>query len=106
MIALQSIDSLGEWEQQVGDAIRQLRIAHGYDQIELAERANLSRSAVQSLERGTGSRLRTVLAVLRALDRLDALDSIMPDTEPSPLEVLALSRRAARRQRSRKGATS
>ncbi len=106
MIALQSTSSLGEWEERVGDAVRQLRIAQGYDQIELAERANLSRSAVQSLERGTGSRLRTVLAVLRALDRLDALDSIMPDAEPSPLEVLELSRRAARPQRSRKRANS
>ena len=103
MSALPSIKTLGEWEQQVGNAVRQLRIAQGYDQIELAERANLSRSALQSLERGSGSRLHTLLAVLRALDRPDAFDSIMPDTEPSPLEVLARTQRQARPQRVRRG---
>jgi len=109
MSALPSTSTLGDWEQQVGDAIRQLRIAQGYDQIALAERANVSRSAVQSLERGTGSRLHTLLAVLRALDRLDAFDSVLPATDPSPLEVLAQARREARPQRpqrSRKGANS
>jgi transcriptional regulator with XRE-family HTH domain len=104
MTDFQSAITLTEWEAQVGNAVRQLRIARGYDQIELADRANVSRSAVQSLERGTGSRLRTLLAVLRALDRLDALDSILPDTEPSPLQVLAEVRRSAGPQRSRKSA--
>ena len=103
MSALPSTSTLGDWEQQVGDAIRQLRIAQGYDQIALAERANVSRSAVQSLERGTGSRLHTLLAVLRALDRLDAFDSILPDTDPSPLKVLAQTQREARPQRVRRG---
>ena len=103
MSAMQSIGTIGEWEQQVGNAVRQLRIAQGHDQIALAERANVSRSAVQSLERGTGSRLHTLLAVLRALDRLDAFDSILPDAEPSPLEVLAQTQREARPQRVRRG---
>ena len=104
MSDFQSAITLSEWETQVGGAVRQLRIARGYDQLELADRANVSRSAVQSLERGAGSRLHTLLAVLRALDRLDALESILPDTEPSPLEVLAEVRRSAAPQRSRKSA--
>lgn len=95
--------SLDEWEQKIGDAIRQARINAGYDQATLAERANLSRSTVQALEQGAGSRLRTLLAVLRALDRLDVFDSLMPDTGPTPLELLAESRRATTPQRVRKG---
>lgn len=89
------VSTLGEWEQQIGGAIRQLRIDAELDQAELAVRANVSRSAVQSLERGNGSRLQTLLAVLRALDRMDALDSIMPLDGPTPLQVLAESRRSA-----------
>lgn len=94
--------TLGEWAQKIGHAIRQLRIEAGYDQIELAERANLSRSTVQSLEQGAGARLHTLLAALRALDRLDAFDGIMPEPEPTPLEVLAETRRSTTPQRRRR----
>ncbi|MEN9621492.1 MAG: hypothetical protein RL499_1685 [Actinomycetota bacterium] len=90
-----TFSTLDEWEQQVGAAIRRLRLDAELDQLELAVRANVSRSAVQALERGKGSRLRTLLAVLRALDRTDALDAIMPPDGPTPLEVLAQARRAA-----------
>jgi DNA-binding XRE family transcriptional regulator len=98
-----TFSTLDEWEQQIGTAIRRLRLEAELDQLELAVRANVSRSAVQSLERGKGSRLQTLLAVLRALDRTDALDGIMPPDGPTPLEVLAATRRtAAAPQRFRK----
>lgn len=102
MTEIQSTHTLPDWEKSIGEAVRHIRITEGYDQIALAHRANLSRSAVQSLERGTGSRLRTLLAVLRALNRMDALDALMPDDDPSPLEVLAEARRASKPQRARK----
>lgn len=86
--------TLDEWEGRVGDAVRRLRIEAGYDQAGLAERANVSRSAVQGLEQGRGSRLHTLLAVLRALDRLDVLDALLPPEGPTPLEALAAARRA------------
>ncbi|MGV8852496.1 MAG: helix-turn-helix transcriptional regulator [Rhodoglobus sp.] len=94
--------TLAEWEQDIGNAFRQLRLEAGYAQAELAERANLSRSSVQALEQGAGSRLTTVLAILRALGRIDAFDSIMPDYGPSPLEALAEAQRQATPRRSRK----
>lgn len=93
--------SLDQWEQRIGDAIRQARINAGYSQVELAERANLSRSTVQALEQGVGARLRTLVAVLRALDRLEIFDSLMPHQGPTPLELLAASRKAALPQRVR-----
>jgi transcriptional regulator with XRE-family HTH domain len=92
-----------ETEVRVGAAIRQMRLDAGFDQVELATRANISRSAVQALEAGSGSRLRTLISVLRALDRLDALDSLTPAAGPSPLELLAAARLKARTpQRHRK----
>lgn len=93
---------LDQWERRIGEAIRQSRIDAGYDQVELAERANVSRSTVQSLEQGTGSRLRSLLAVLRALDRLDVFENLAPETGPTPLELLAESRRARTSRRVRK----
>lgn len=83
-------------ELAIGRAVRQWRIDAGRSQAELAERAGLSRSAVQGLERGTGSRLDTLVRVLRALGREDALDALAPAEGPSPLELLAARRRAER----------
>jgi DNA-binding XRE family transcriptional regulator len=95
--------TLREREQQIGAAIRQLRLEAQLDQAGLAHRANVSRSAVQALELGKGTRLHTLLAVLRALNRLDVFDGIVPWDGPTPLQVLAESRRAAtKRQRYRK----
>jgi transcriptional regulator with XRE-family HTH domain len=90
-----------EWERQIGDAMRQLRISSGFGQVELADRANLSRSSIQSLEQGRGTRLRTMLVVLRALDPSDAFESIMPEVGPTPLQVLAEAQREARRTKQR-----
>lgn len=90
--------TLGEWEATLGDAIRQLRIEAGLDQAELADRANVSRSAIQALETGRGTRLHTLLAALRALDRMDTFDLIMPPTGPSPMEALAEAQRAAKKR--------
>jgi transcriptional regulator with XRE-family HTH domain len=94
--------TVGEWEQEIGVGLRRMRLDAGYDQSELADRANLSRSAIQSVEGGHGSRLATVVAVLRAMNRLDALDGILPDDGPSPLEMLAQAKRSSRPRRNRK----
>ncbi len=83
-------------EQRVGATLRQWRIDAGLSQDDLAARANLSRSAIQALEIGRGSRLETLIRALRALDRTDAFDALTPRTVPSPIEQLAAQRRAAR----------
>lgn len=89
-------DSVREIEERLGAALRQWRIDQGYSQVELAERADLSRAAVHRLENGSGVSLGTFVGVLQALDQVDALDVFEPRTEPSPLEVLAQERKAAR----------
>ncbi|MHA6668602.1 helix-turn-helix transcriptional regulator [Homoserinimonas sp. A447] len=82
-----------EWEASIGETLRQLRIENEFTQAQLAERANLSRSAVQGLELGSGSRLHTLIAVLRALDRLDLLLQLLPEEGPSPMELLRLAKK-------------
>jgi len=89
-------DSVRVIEERLGATLRQWRIDQGYSQVELAERAGLSRAAVHRLESGSGVSTGTLIAVLQALDQVDALDAFTPRTEPSPLEVLAQERKAAR----------
>lgn len=65
-----------DWETDLGQRIRLARKRTGLSQQALADRANVSRSAIKSLEAGRGSTLRTFVSVARAL-RLDAgLDRI------------------------------
>ena len=84
-----SLRNTEEWEHRVGEQVRALRIAALLGQDELADRANVSVSTVQSLENGGGSSLKTLIRVARVLDRTDWLDSLNPVGDgPTPLEVL------------------
>lgn len=91
-----------EIETRIGDAIRQWRIDVGYSQAEVAARASLSRDAVAALEAGAGSRLETLIRILRAIGRLDALDELTPRTGLSPIEQLEAQLRARAPRRARR----
>lgn len=90
-----------EWQVRLGEQVRALRIAALLGQDELAERANVSVEALRTLERGSGSSLKTLIRVVRVLDRGDWLDSLDPISDgPTPIEQLRASRRQnARPQR-------
>jgi len=90
--------STDERERQVGDQVRRLRLDRGLDQVELARRADLSPSTVQSLEAGRGSTLRSLVRVLRALGADDALAHLAPASAVSPLDVLRSSTDEPRRR--------
>lgn len=96
--AAAALTSTADREREVGEQIRRLRHDHGLDQLELARRADLSPSTVQSLEAGRGSTLRTLVRVLRALDADDALARIAPASAVSPLDVLRSSSDEPRRR--------
>ena len=78
-----------EWERQLGQGVLRTRILRDLTQAQLAERANVSLSAVKNLERGRGSSVATLVRVARALDRAEWLALFSP-AEPavSPIELL------------------
>jgi transcriptional regulator with XRE-family HTH domain len=88
--------TVNEWEALVGDQIRQVRIARNLDQAGLAELANISIGAVSNLERGKGSSLRTLIAVLRALGRTEWLESLAPTVVVSPMHLLRAKQKTPR----------
>lgn len=91
-----------EWESEVGRQVRELRLRANRTQDELARNANVSVSALRSLERGDGSSLGTLINVIRALDRTDWLERIAPPVTVSPVAVLNAARSGgAPRQRAR-----
>jgi transcriptional regulator with XRE-family HTH domain len=85
-----------ELEAQLGQQIRALRLRQNIDQQALAEQAGVALSALKNVESGKGATVKTLLKVLRALDRLDWLKSLSPTVSISPLQLL---RQKAPRQR-------
>jgi len=88
------METTKDWERRIGEQVRALRIAALLGQDELAERANVSVTTVQSLENGAGTSLKTLIRVVRVLDRTDWLGSLDPRGDgPSPIELLRQRRR-------------
>lgn len=83
-----SYQTIDEWEAALGHQVRQVRISRDLDQARLAELANVSIATISNLERGKGSSLRTVISVLRALERTDWLESLAPAVGVSPMQLL------------------
>lgn len=100
---MRQIHTIEEWERVVGEQVRDGRVAQNFDQGSLAAMANISVGALSNLERGKGSSLSTVVAVVRALGRTDWLEGLAPPVTVSPMQILRSKRGAgSRRVRVRK----
>ena len=92
------VRSTQEWEAELGRRINATRKQRGMTQEELAQRANISRSAVKYLEAGKGSTLASFVMVARALELDEIFDQIFAVTTPiSPLAMLAAQRKRERK---------
>ena len=86
--------------QELGHRIERLRLQRNQSLADLAEAAGVGTATLQRLETGRNANLKTVVQVLRALNRLGDLDNIIPDVEVSPFEISA-TRKSPRQRASR-----
>jgi transcriptional regulator with XRE-family HTH domain len=77
-----------EWEAELGKQIRALRLRLDLDQKQLAERGGIALNAVKNLENGKGATLRSLIHVLRILNRTDWLRTLAPTVSISPVQML------------------
>lgn len=92
-----------EVEKDLGQQIRSLRLRKNLDQEALAERAGVALSALKNLESGKGTALKTFIKVLRALERLEWLQTLAPAVSISPLQILESKPPRQRASRKRRG---
>ena len=85
----------------LGQRLERHRIAADLTQAALAERAGVSKRTLERIEAGQGSELVSLVRILRALDRFDGVEALIPEPPASPLEALKRQGRARRRVRSR-----
>lgn len=93
---MQASHTLAELEVVLGEQVKKLRLSRNIDQATLAERAGISRRALQNLEAGAGSSVASMLSVIRALGREDWLALLAPTATINPLYMVR-----ARRERQR-----
>jgi transcriptional regulator with XRE-family HTH domain len=76
--------------QELGLRLRTTRLNLNMTQDELAERSGVGKSALRAAEKGGNLTLLNMLRLLRALEKLDQLDLFLPETGPSPLQMVKL----------------
>jgi transcriptional regulator with XRE-family HTH domain len=90
-----------ELQTVLGERLRALRLSHNFSQRELADKSGVSLRALHNLEAGAGSTLETFLRVLKALNAVDAIETLVPQPKVSPLALLKMGvvpRRVRRKQ--------
>jgi transcriptional regulator with XRE-family HTH domain len=80
--------TVAEWGAELGQQCRALRLRANLDQRSLAERAGIGLTALKNLESGKGATVKTLIKVLRVLDRASWLQTLAPVVSISPLQML------------------
>lgn len=73
---------------KLGRRLRRYRLQQNLTQADLAREAGVGTRTVRNLESGGDTQLATLLRILRALGRLDALDAFLPRPGVSPMDLL------------------
>ena len=88
-------------EQELGKRLKDHRLDLNLSQEQVATRSGLSRRTVTAIENGEGSTLTTLIAILRALNALDTLESFLPDPGISPMAMTSMLQDAPRKYASK-----
>lgn len=75
---------------QLGERLSRRRIELGMTQARLAEESGVSKRTVERIEAGASAQLSSFIRLLRTLDLVDPIEAFVPDTAPSPIELLKL----------------
>lgn len=86
----------------IGERLREWRVKKDITQNELIKHAGVSKSAVQRLEAGANVDLKTIVAVLRALDLVDNLNTFLPEPETTIESLKEIQNTPSQRRRVRK----
>jgi len=86
---------------EIGRRLRAYRLLGNLGIVAVAARAGLNRNTVLRAEAGANPRIETVVRILRALGRLDAVEAFLPAAPVSPLQLLASGGKPRQRARRR-----
>lgn len=82
--------------ETLGERLKQARLNADMTQVEVAERAGVSRKAVLTAEKGK-VQLETLVAIMQALQLTEQLNNFLPVQDISPIQLAKLQGRKRRR---------
>lgn len=88
---------------ELGQRLARTRLERNLSQQHLAHEAGVSKVTIERLEAGVPVKSTSLVRVLRSLGLLEALDRLIPEPLPSPVERLKLQGQRRRRARGRAG---
>lgn len=106
MHQIRSVDTTDEILRELGARLRGYRLQQNVTTAELATRAGIGVATAARAETGRNTSVETIVKILRALGRLDALDAILPEPLVSPIQLAARRGRQRRRARPRRVGSS
>lgn len=73
---------------ELGARIAGRRLESQLTQAAVAEQAGIAKRTLERMEAGQTSQLDTLIRVLRVLDAVSGLDSLIPESGPGPMDLL------------------
>jgi len=84
--------------KELGLRLAHVRLQQNLTQAALAEQAGISKRTVERLESGeVSARLSAFLRVCRVLGMMDRVDAVIPEAQPSPMDLLRWKSRTRKR---------
>jgi transcriptional regulator with XRE-family HTH domain len=71
----------------------------------LAEQAGVSKRTVERIEAGATAQMSTLIRLLRALELLDRLETLVPESGPRPMDLVKLKGKARKRASGKRKST-
>jgi len=85
---------------EIGARLARRRLDLQLTQAEVAEQAGIAKRTLERIEAGHSAQMSSMIRLFRVLDLLPGLESLVPDAEPRPMELL--KRKGKARQRASK----
>lgn len=75
---------------ELGGRLTQRRLELQLTQAALAEQAGVSKRTIERVEGGATTQLSTFIRILRVLDLLEGLETLLPEIGPRPMDLIKL----------------
>ena len=87
---------------ELGGRLAQRRLELRVTQEMLAEQAGVAKRTVERIEAGATTQMSTLIRVLRVLELLDRLETLVPEAGPRPMDLVKLKGKARKRASGRR----
>jgi len=87
--------------EELAARLQRGRVARGWTQAQMAQKAGVSKRTIERLEQGTSVQLGNWLRVLHALELVHVLEDLLPADAPGPMERLRNQDQVRKRASSR-----